>query len=134
MRSTKEKPLILNKYGDQINKQVFSSHVVGTTFHENAQEIIKLLKRVRPSNIILILTREPDNEHDENAVAIYVTIKGSSRKHKLGYFPMEGSELIAYVLDNPNEYSIKLGNIRILGGDLSKEFVGLFFDFIIQKH
>jgi hypothetical protein len=128
-----KKPLILEMHGDNICNVMFSSKLKGSTFHSPAQEVLKVLKRVNPKDIILRLEREPDNEYDENAVAIYVTITGAKQEYKVGYFPKEGAPLISYVLKHNSEYKLIITNVYLSGGVENKEYVGLFFDFRINK-
>lgn len=128
-----KKPVILEIHGDNIGNVRFSAKLKGSTFHSPAQEVLKVLKRVNPKNIILRLEREPDNTFDENAVAIYVTIVGAKQEYKLGYFPREGAPLVSYVLSHELEYKLTITNVYLSGGEDYKEFVGLFFDFVIDK-
>ena len=62
--------------------------VAGTSF----RDATALLQRLQPKHA-LILRREPENKHDENAVAVYRHDK------KLGYLPRGLAAKIAALLD-----------------------------------
>ena len=56
----------------------FSTNVAGTTFVKNSSKVLEFLKnKVSPSNIILKLIREPENEFDEYAVRVDVSVVGA---------------------------------------------------------
>ena len=133
MTDMEQLPDILKIHKDNIGEVQFSSRVAGTTFHPPAQEVLRVLKRVNPNQIILRFEPEPTNEVDPYAVAIYVTIQGATREQKLGYFPQSGSQLISYVLTHTDEYNLIISNIHIAGGTEDKEMLGLFYDFRIIK-
>ncbi len=66
----------------------FSSIIVGTQYHDKATyDSLQQGDRLR-------LVREPDNEHDHNAIAV-LTIEG----RKLGYVPRNDASLIAEKID-----------------------------------
>lgn len=130
---TLQKPAILKMHEDHIDEVGFSSRVTGSTFYPHAQEILRLLKKVPPKNIILRFEREPDNEFDPNAVAIYVSIKNAHNEYKIGHFPKEGAPLISYVLLHNKEYQIVIRSISLSGGDEQRDLVGMFFDFNNNK-
>lgn len=128
-----EMPAILKLHGNEIGDVEFTSHVVGSTFYPNAQEIISLLKKVPQDMIILKFVREPDNEYDCYAVAIYVTLKNSKKEYKIGHVPRDGAPIMSYVLLHNTDYNVVVKNIHIAGGEKGKDNVGLFFDFNIYK-
>lgn len=67
---------------------VLETIVAGTSFRK--------LKDVEPQlnvQVKLELKREPDNEYDEFAIALYF------EKNKIGYIPRESNEVIARLLD-----------------------------------
>ncbi len=68
---------------------VLECHVAGTSYLE-LEEIEPLLK----VDDRFLLIREPDNEFDTFAVAIY-----TSQKVKLGFLPKEKNESVARLLD-----------------------------------
>ena len=59
---------------------LFDSYVAGTTHIEKIEEIYETLEKGEK----LIFYREPDNEHDPQAIAIE-----TSRKEKIGYVPRQ---------------------------------------------
>ena len=126
-------PSILKLHGDNIKDVQFSSRLVGSTFYPKAQEVLCFLKGVKSEDIILSFEREPDNPYDSNAVAINVSVNGAKKSVKVGHFPKEGAELLSYVLLHDKEYSVKVKNISLCGGEEDKKLVGMFFDFNIVK-
>jgi len=64
-------------------------HIAGTSFRD--------LEAVEPHlkpNDVLELKREPDNQHDVNAIAIY-----HEKGYQLGYVPREKNEVLSSLLD-----------------------------------
>ncbi|MDR1896168.1 MAG: HIRAN domain-containing protein [Prevotellaceae bacterium] len=64
--------------------------VAGTTFIKNLKDIESKLEKDQHLDLI----REPDNKHDNFAVAIYNT-----QGEKLGYIPREKNEMPARLMD-----------------------------------
>lgn len=132
-----EKPKILQIHEDHLEEVIFSSRVAGSTFYDNSQEILKILKDnvpQDPKHILLSFKREPDNEADENAVEVYVTIPNARKKYKLGHIPKDGAPVFSYVLLHEDEYRIKIDRLSLHGGDAQRECIGLFFDFRILRN
>lgn len=67
---------------------VLQCQVAGTSFR-NLQEVEPLLT----NQVQLELKREPGNEHDKLAIALYFA------KHKIGYIPRDKNEVIARMMD-----------------------------------
>ncbi len=70
--------------------QLMECYVAGTTFREDIDEIEPELQK----DDLLVLKREPDNEHDKLAIAIYD--KGERR---IGYIPQRKNEIPARLMD-----------------------------------
>lgn len=70
--------------------QLMECYVAGTTFREDIDEIELELQK----DDLLVLKREPDNEHDKLAIAIYD--KGERR---IGYIPQRKNEILARLMD-----------------------------------
>lgn len=70
--------------------QLMECYVAGTTFREDIGKIEPELKK----DDLLVLKREPDNEHDKLAIAIYD--KGERR---IGYIPQRKNEILARLMD-----------------------------------
>ncbi|MBK8225613.1 MAG: HIRAN domain-containing protein [Flavobacteriales bacterium] len=68
---------------------IYDTYIRGFQFHQGP----KLIKRIKDEDT-LDLVREYDNEHDDNAVAVYW------EGHKLGYLPMFENVSLAYMLDH----------------------------------
>lgn len=130
------KPKILEIHESHLEEVIFSSRVAGSTFYDNSQEILKLLKDnvpQDPEHILLSFRREPDNEADENAVEVYVSIPNAKKSYKLGHIPKDGAPILSYILLHEDEYQIKVDSINLCGGDAQRECIGLFFDFRILR-
>ena len=73
-------------------KEIFliECHVAGTS-HHNIKDIEP---EIKPDDF-LIFKREPENPHDEFAIAIY-----TESENKLGYIPKEKNEILARLMDS----------------------------------
>ncbi|ACV28763.1 HIRAN domain [Anaerococcus prevotii] len=69
---------------------LFVSYVAGTTHIENIGEIYENLEEGEKLN----LYREPDNEHDPQAISIE-----TSRKEKIGYVPRQDNVIFSRLMD-----------------------------------
>ena len=69
---------------------LFVSYVAGTTHIENIAEIYENLEEGEKLN----LYREPDNEHDPQAISIE-----TSRKEKIGYVPRQDNVIFSRLMD-----------------------------------
>jgi intein/homing endonuclease len=68
----------------------------------------------------VILKREPDNEYDDQAVAVF-TIDG----YKLGYVPMESNIVPVNIMDNEIPIVARVKEIDKLADDWEKVFVSV---------
>ena len=69
---------------------LFDSYVAGTTHIEEIEEIYETLEKGEK----LIFYREPDNEHDPQAISIE-----TSRKEKIGYVPRQDNVIFSRLMD-----------------------------------
>ena len=69
---------------------LFDSYVAGTTHIEKIEEIYENLEKGEK----LIFYREPDNEHDPQAISIE-----TSRKEKIGYVPRQDNVIFSRLMD-----------------------------------
>lgn len=69
---------------------LFDSYVAGTTHIEKIEEIYETLEKGEK----LIFYREPDNEHDPQAISIE-----TSRKEKIGYVPRQDNVIFSRLMD-----------------------------------
>lgn len=130
-----EKTWVLEQYRDNIEEVQFSSKLMGSTFIPGSQECLRYLKdNYKKHTIDFKLEREPDNEHDEFAVKVLLSISGPDGYHKLGYVPKEEAPTLSYVLENPKKYIFQLDGFYLSGGSVEKENVGLFFDYHILRN
>lgn len=74
-------------------------HIAGTTYRAEIAEIAESLE----TNTELRLQREPKNEFDESAIAVY-----DSETNKLGYVPRHKNEVPARLLDAGKRLSARL--------------------------
>jgi len=70
--------------------QLMECYVAGTTFREDIEEIEPELEKDGP----LVFKREPDNEHDKLAIAIY-----GKGERIIGYIPQRKNEILARLMD-----------------------------------
>ena len=70
--------------------QLIKCYVAGTTFREDIAEIEPELQK----DELLVLKREPYNEHDKLAIAIY-----DKRERRIGYIPRKNNEILARLMD-----------------------------------
>ena len=70
-------------------KKIVDFYIAGYIFYQG-QDIESYIKE----SDILHLKREPENIHDNNAIAIY------RNEVKLGYIPRNHNEILANILDN----------------------------------
>ena len=79
----------------------FYSKIVGTTFVEGSQEIIRSLKQGDE----LVLYRELDNKYDPNAVAVIYASK------RIGYIPSQTASSLARVMDKDIKVSCVVSEV-----------------------
>ena len=86
--------------------------VAGTGFEGREKVIRSSCKLGRSIDLI----REPGNEYDSNAIAVYVIapvlfgILGTKKK-KIGYIASDAAEKMALKIDNGTEYSCTISNM-----------------------
>jgi len=71
--------------------------VAGVTYG-NRQRAIEHLTMYAPEAVSIRLEREPGNEHDRNAVAVYAAVEGKGAYH-MGYLPRSLAAFIAPLMD-----------------------------------
>lgn len=127
-----DEPIILKIHKNHIEDVEFQTRLAGSTFYDNAQELLKALKNSSVTQAIrLNFVCEPNNPEDKYAVQIYLSLLNYSQTYLIGHVPKDCSHLIFYVLKHPNLYDLSVYNIRILGCTPDKENAGLFFNFKI---
>lgn len=78
--------------------------VAGTTFCPIVQEIYPTLL----PDTVLRMVRQPQNEHDENAIAIYY------EEHRIGYMPQELNLVISRLMDAGKEFYARVVQVKKL--------------------
>lgn len=81
---------------------VYSCHVAGWRFYQGEE----ILRELAPGSTVR-LVREPANQHDANAVAVY-----SESGRKLGYVPAYVSELTAEAISREGEIRATIEEIK----------------------
>ena len=100
-----EKDLDLPKPFEQ-EIYLFDSYVAGTTHVEKIEEIYKTLEKGEK----LIFYREPDNEHDPQAISIE-----TSRKEKIGYVPRQDNVIFSRLMDAGKNLFAKVDDKEMRG-------------------
>ena len=126
-------PKILKLHENNLEEVVFDMRVAGTTFVEESKELLKLLKEVPREKLILVLSREPNNEYDPNAVRVGVKVEGYDNSRFIGYIPREYSEMVSYVISHNDDYKLLITRPTLCGGVEGKENIGVFFNMKILR-
>ncbi len=109
-KSPKEvRDYIDNKYKDKI---FFETRVVGVTYAEGAQEVLKGIKESGHIDVDILLERERDNPYDINAIAVYA--KRNDVKVRIGYINRELASILSKLMDM--DIGIKVRDYQIIGG------------------
>ena len=86
--------------------------VVGTGFEGRAGSIRKYCK----VGMLVTLMREKNNNHDDNAIAVYITVKTLfgliKSKHQIGYIRAAAAKKIAKRIDAGEKYSVFIDAIH----------------------
>ncbi len=72
--------------------------VAGTTFCPIVQELVPTLL----PDTVLRMVRQPQNEYDENAIAIYY------EEYRIGYVPQELNLVISRLMDAGKEFYVRV--------------------------
>lgn len=116
-----------------IDSVTLTAHVAGISFRGIDKELQAIRERNFPvGTFTLIPYREHNNEYDAFAVRLYLKTNFSDKEVWVGYVPADRSELVSYVLDNPDEYSIIFMNVQFYGGTPDKPNVGIYYDYVIN--
>jgi hypothetical protein len=112
------------------NNEIIGRHIhiktVGINFRPKGNQILEDLKyNFTPEDILIILEREPNNQHDKNAIMVHVGVKTSSKKYHIGYIPKTSSEFYSYIMDS-GKYDIRAVKAKVVGGEGSTSY-GLHF-------
>ncbi|MGN1457404.1 MAG: HIRAN domain-containing protein [Acutalibacteraceae bacterium] len=94
----------------------------------NRQTAIEHLARYSADTVNITLTREKTNRFDSNAIAVYVSVKGS-KAYKIGYIQAHIAKLLSGVIDNITE--IKASLKAITGGFYADMLQGLLLNLSI---
>ena len=126
-------PKILKLHENNFEELVLDMRVAGTTFVENSKELLKLLKEVPKEKLNLVLSREPNNEYDSNAVRVSIKVEGYDKSRFIGYIPKDYSELVSYVIIHKDKYKLLVTQPTLCGGVEGKENIGVFFNMKIER-
>lgn len=73
--------------------------IVASNHIDGAEAFVKTLA----TGVAAVLVREPDNQHDKNAIAVYVDGK------KIGYIPKKQNTVLAQFMDQKGQNAILNG-------------------------
>jgi len=107
----------------------FNSKIVGSTFIPGGQEALKALSIGQA----LFLVREPDNEFDQNAIAVhaeYVLEDSTFEQIRIGYLPKETAAKICNDTQNGDVTCIV---VEITGGTTDKSNTGCNILLIVER-
>lgn len=88
----------------------FHLKISGVTFDDRQKFISKL-----NDNEELKLVREPENEHDKDAIAVY-----NQKDEKLGYIPASFNGKLSYQIDNGTFFKVTVS--QVTGGGIGMNF------------
>ena len=88
------------------------TNVAGTS-KLNRQKAIERLTKYQPNEVKFSLDREANNQYDNNAVAVMVSVRNSA-PYKLGDIPSVTAPIVSSVLDNGSSVTANLK--AIVGG------------------
>lgn len=94
----------------------------------NRQTAIKHLEKYAADTVNVTLAREKTNKFDSNAIAVYVSVKGS-KPYKIGYIQACIAKLLSGIMDNITE--IKASLKAITGGFYEDMLQGLMLNLSI---
>ena len=78
--------------------------VAGTTHCEHIDEVFPRLEK----GLVLRMQRHPENEHDENAIAIYY------EKVRIGWVPRELNLIISRLMDAGKAFFCRIENVELV--------------------
>ena len=78
--------------------------VAGTTHCEHIDEVFPQLEK----GLVLRMQRHPENEHDENAIAIYY------EKVRIGWVPRELNLIISRLMDAGKAFFCRIENVELV--------------------
>lgn len=87
----------------------YETKVAGVSFY-NRPEALRRLTAYDPKDIHAYLVPE-NNEHDSNAIAVYVMVNGGKGTYRLGYVPKDETAIVRAFLGKEPE-------LKITGGDI----------------
>ena len=117
-----------------MKSKMYHMRVVGTTFIEGVQDLLKVLRVCVDTRCILLkLVSEKGNIYDNNAVRVELSVRGMGGKYKkIGYIPKSKSKYVTDLLSNSiDKFVIK--DVFLYGGVYDYENVGIGFNFYITK-
>lgn len=109
--------LALRKAWYIMKSKGLTTKIVGVT-HGNCQQSLQTLSQYNQSEISITLKREPHNNHDANAIAVYATLPSRSILF-LGYIKKAVAFVLAPLMDKGAIPQIKAVNV-----------VGGYYDFM----
>lgn len=108
----------------------FTAKLVGTTFFGDAQNLLKVMSRVKKSDFVIGFHREKENPFDSNAIRVSLGIKTSKKRYDVGHIERESAEFMSFVIDG-KVFKVVLKDFKILQG--SSGFWGMEFFYHLNK-
>lgn len=102
--------------------QVFHTKAVGVTFEQRqyALQTIERLEKTNKESVEITLMREPDNEYDQNAIAIFAKYNDPTFlmevEIQIGYIKRDLSEILAPEMDANPDYEYIVTDYNTTGG------------------
>lgn len=113
-----------------MGKVIRNFRLVGSTYCENGQDLLKYLSTVDKRLINIFLKQEKDNKFDPYAVQVHAGVSWSKKTYRIGYVPKYMSETISSLIDSK---SIEIADMTFSGGHEGKENVGLEIKYSINS-
>jgi len=102
--------------------QVFHTKAVGVTFEQRqyALQTIERLEKTNKDSVEITLVREPDNEYDSQAIAIFAKYNDPTFlmevENQIGYIRKDLSEILAPEMDANPDYEYIVTDYNTTGG------------------
>lgn len=103
-----------------VRYRALKAKVNGTSF-DNRQNVLQLLCKYNPADIVLRLVRDPLNPFDSNAIAVTAAVKGKVSA-VIGYLPKAVASVIAALMDKG--IKVTADTLSIVGGYADRENYG----------
>lgn len=104
-----------------IRYRALKAKINGTSF-DNRQNVLQLLCKYNPADIVVKLVRDRLNAFDSNAIAVTAAVKGKVSAVVIGYLPKAVACVIAALMDKG--INVSADTLSIVGGFGEQESYG----------